>query len=90
MKGIGMKHNIKFIASIFLFLFITHSAIAETSDSLEVNVINTDTKVGNLRFIVRDSSNLILRVMDEDGTAFKTLNKNQVSISRENKVVQII
>jgi len=85
-----MKHNIKFIASIFLFLFITHSAIAETSDSLEVNVINTDTKVGNLRFIVRDSSNLILRVMDEDGTAFKTLNKNQVSISRENKNAKII
>ncbi len=51
-------------------------------DSLQVAVVNTLTQVGNLRFVERDATNILLRVMDENGQAFKALNIDQVRITR--------
>jgi outer membrane protein OmpA-like peptidoglycan-associated protein len=81
--------------SLILFILILFSAFSLTSsfaqtDSVQVRIVNTRKEVGSFRFIVRDSSNLILRVMDNEGNAFKELLPNQVEIFRENEQAKII
>ncbi|MBN1350686.1 OmpA family protein [candidate division KSB1 bacterium] len=59
-------------------------------DSLQVKILNSPREVGKIRFIERDSSNLILRVMDETGAAFTELNSDQVEVRREDEIAKII
>jgi len=59
-------------------------------DSLKVRVVNTSQTVGDLRYIERDSSNLILRVLDAQGEAFRELEKNQVEVWRGSAPAKIL
>lgn len=61
-----------------------------TSDSLQVKIVNIDSRIEHVRFIERDSTNIILRVMDETGTAIKDLMPNQVQIVRGDKKAKIL
>jgi hypothetical protein len=69
--------------------FYFNSSSAQT-DSIQVKIINTSEEVGSFRFVVRDSSNLILRVMDKAGNAFKQLRPDQVTIFNEKEPAKII
>ena len=84
----GFTSLILFILILFS-IFSLSSSFAQT-DSVQVRIINTKKEVGSFRFIVRDSSNLILRVMDNEGNAFKELLPSQVEIFRENEQAKII
>jgi len=73
---------------IALGIFSTRSIAGD--DSLQVKILNSPREVGKIRFIERDSSNLILRVMDETGAAFTELNPDQVEVRREDEIAKII
>ena len=75
---------------IIIFLFLFPFYLFASSDTLQVKVTSQDRKVGQIRFIVKDTSNLILRVMDETGKPFKELGKNQVEVIRGNKKAKIL
>lgn len=77
------------IAVCSLYLGILGPGFSAT-DSLKVSVVNTSQTVGDLRYIERDSSNLILRVLDAQGEAFRELAKNQVEVRRGEKSAKII
>lgn len=86
-----MKSFPKFLMFCLLVLSILSAPMAAYSnDSLSVNIVQTDKKVGNLRFVERDSANLILRVMDKEGVAFKNLNRDQVVINRGAEKAKIL
>ncbi len=84
-----MKCYPVFVVSLLL-LVSTITTVPAQTDSLQVKISHTQEEVGSIRFIVRDSSNLILRVMDKAGTAFRELQPNQVSITRDGKSARII
>lgn len=58
-------------------------------DSLKVLVIDTPIKVSKIRYIERDQSTLLLRVMDESGQAFRELETANVTISRGEEQAKI-
>lgn len=64
---------------VLIFGFFS-AAISVPTDSLQVKIVNTDREIGTMRFIERDTSNIILRVIDAEGNAFKQLNPRQVQI----------
>lgn len=81
--------NIFVRVTIIVMVAILSVSWAGTSDSLQVKIIDTPN-VGDFRFIVRDSSHLILRVMDKEGYAFKELTPAQIRINRGEENARIL
>jgi len=78
------------ILSLTLVSAFFYVAFSASPDSLQVKIINTQKDVGNFRFIVRDSTNLILRVVDTEGNAFRELLPRQVQVFTEKEPAKII
>lgn len=84
-----MRCSYSFFLALLLMVSIVTPSNSQT-DSLQVKIINTPEPVGSFRFVVRDSNNLILRVMDKDGNAFKQLHPDQVQIFNQTELAKII
>ncbi|MBN2088013.1 OmpA family protein [candidate division KSB1 bacterium] len=85
------RHNI--FCFVLIIMFIIHFSpdrLNAETDSLRVRIVNTPQPVGSMRFVERDSSNFIVRVMDESGEAFPELTTNQVQVSRGDKSAKIV
>lgn len=85
-----MNCFVRFISLMLILSGIESEVVLAETDSLRVNIVNTTKPAGKTRFIMRDSSNLILRVMDEAGDAFTDLNADQVEIFRGTEPAKII
>lgn len=77
------------LTCVFLLVLLPGFALGG-NDSLEVKIVNTTQDVSSMRFIERDSSNVILRVIDEWGEAFRELKPEQVEIWRGQKQAEIL
>ncbi len=76
--------------SCLIILLSCCTLMAGQTDSIQVTIINTQREVGSIRFVERDSSNLILRVMDSEGNAIEQLLPDQVSIVRGQQRAKIL
>ncbi len=79
-----------FILSCMLVSLGCNFLFADQTDSLQVTIMNAQWEIGTIRYVQRDSSNLILRVMDKEGNAIDQLSPDQVSIVRGNQKAKII
>lgn len=86
MKPLSRAAILFFISLISYFC----NLFADQTDSLQVTIKNTQREVGSIRFVQRDTNNLILRVMDKDGNAIDQLSSDQIAISRGNEQAKII